>query len=268
MTKIGLVFSGGGNKGAYEVGALSYLVDDVGLAFHAVSGVSVGALNALFLGQYLVGEESLAVTHMRDLWNSIKPEKLHRKYTSWSERLVHRSFYSVEPLRKLVYEIIDPAALLASDRELVVGAVHRDKFSFEEFTKNHPHILDAVVASTTIPVLFPPGLVGGEIYIDGGVLNTAPITSLLSRGCNEVYVILTYPPITMGMCLAAESFGVSLSHFLDMYLLSTIKDLDKATVVIRPKTFISSETLNFSPNKLRSLMSQGYTDAKEQLSVR
>ena len=52
MNKLGLVFSGGGGKGGYQIGVWKYL-HEIGLDQYvtAVSGTSVGALNAmLFIG--------------------------------------------------------------------------------------------------------------------------------------------------------------------------------------------------------------------------
>ena len=41
-----LVMSGGGARGAFELGVLDYLIRDKGLDFQVITGVSVGALNA------------------------------------------------------------------------------------------------------------------------------------------------------------------------------------------------------------------------------
>ncbi|MDM8126719.1 patatin-like phospholipase family protein [Mediterraneibacter glycyrrhizinilyticus] len=70
MKGIGLVFAGGGGKGAYEIGVWKYL-HEIGLDQYvrSVSGTSVGALNAaLFVGSsYEIAE---------DLWLNIEPEKI------------------------------------------------------------------------------------------------------------------------------------------------------------------------------------------------
>ena len=48
----GLVLSGGGANGAYEVGVLKYLIGEKNQEFDLFAGTSVGALNAGFLAQY------------------------------------------------------------------------------------------------------------------------------------------------------------------------------------------------------------------------
>jgi len=42
--KLGIVLSGGGAKGAYEVGFLKYLAEE-GIQADAIAGTSIGALN-------------------------------------------------------------------------------------------------------------------------------------------------------------------------------------------------------------------------------
>jgi predicted acylesterase/phospholipase RssA len=43
--------SGGGSKGAFELGAVDYLVNEDGLDFKVIAGVSTGSLNATMLAQ-------------------------------------------------------------------------------------------------------------------------------------------------------------------------------------------------------------------------
>ncbi len=59
-----LVLSGGGAKGAYEVGALKYLLLDKETQYDIICGVSVGALNASFLSMYPLGQEKVAYQNL------------------------------------------------------------------------------------------------------------------------------------------------------------------------------------------------------------
>ena len=68
-----LVMSGGGAKGAFELGAIDYLVNDLKLDFDVISGVSTGSLNAAMLAQGR-GYEGLKA-QLRDLkreWFNLK----------------------------------------------------------------------------------------------------------------------------------------------------------------------------------------------------
>lgn len=70
MKGIGIVFAGGGGKGAYEIGVWKYL-HELGLEQYVrvVSGTSVGALNAaLFVGSSYETAENL--------WLNVEPQKI------------------------------------------------------------------------------------------------------------------------------------------------------------------------------------------------
>lgn len=70
MKGIGLVFAGGGGKGAYQIGTWKYLHQQgMDRYVKAVSGSSVGALNAaLFVGGSYEQAESI--------WENIRPEQI------------------------------------------------------------------------------------------------------------------------------------------------------------------------------------------------
>ena len=67
--KWGLCFAGGGGKGAYEIGVWKALEECTSIKFQAVSGASVGALNAAL---FATMKEEMA----EEIWTSIKPEML------------------------------------------------------------------------------------------------------------------------------------------------------------------------------------------------
>ncbi|HBT16594.1 MAG TPA: hypothetical protein DEB05_06530 [Firmicutes bacterium] len=71
--KRALVLSGGGSKGAFEVGALEYLLIEEKLDFQIFIGTSVGALNAAFLGQACNREELVDLAQeLKALWLGLK----------------------------------------------------------------------------------------------------------------------------------------------------------------------------------------------------
>ncbi|HET6923049.1 MAG TPA: patatin-like phospholipase family protein, partial [Anaeromyxobacteraceae bacterium] len=70
-----LVLSGGGAKGAFQVGAERVLREEGGFGWERVFGVSVGALNGALLGQERPGD-------LAEVWRTIREEDVHRKF-SW-----------------------------------------------------------------------------------------------------------------------------------------------------------------------------------------
>ena len=71
--KRALVLSGGGVKGAFEAGAVDYLVNQAELDFQFFFGTSTGALNVSILGQARNYDELVFRTgQLKQLWLDIK----------------------------------------------------------------------------------------------------------------------------------------------------------------------------------------------------
>jgi NTE family protein len=71
MPNRALVMSGGGSKGAFELGAVDYLVNERGLDFQVIAGVSTGSLNATMLAQG-TGLDGLRdqLEQLKEIWYS------------------------------------------------------------------------------------------------------------------------------------------------------------------------------------------------------
>lgn len=75
-----LVLSGGGARGAYEVGVVEGIIEALGLGaadrppFAIFAGSSVGAINAAFLAAH-TDRGDLAVHDLRDVWADLRPDR-------------------------------------------------------------------------------------------------------------------------------------------------------------------------------------------------
>lgn len=77
-SKVGLVLSGGGAKGAYQVGVLRYIAE-IGMNVDAIAGASIGALNGAIISNATNLNE--ASEHLIKLWQALaeeSPLKLNR----------------------------------------------------------------------------------------------------------------------------------------------------------------------------------------------
>lgn len=197
-----LVLSGGGARGAFEVGAIRRLIDD-GVNFDVISGVSVGATNAAVLAQ---GEASSTVDHLEKIWRDIRGDRdiFSRRWPgSWAFEEINLAFrdsiYSLDPLRQLLESHISPQELDDSNRELRIGVVNLQKGELVVANQHSPNLISWVLASASIPVIFPPVKIMGEYYGDGGVADVAPMSSAFDALRNmeaekaQIYVVLTQP---------------------------------------------------------------------------
>lgn len=102
--EFGLVLAGGGGKGAYEIGVWKALRETGKIKIGAVSGTSVGALNAVL---FAVGDYESA----EDIWMHIDMDKiLSSKKMKFSDRLsqwlaMYASIYTGGPVNTLVMQV-------------------------------------------------------------------------------------------------------------------------------------------------------------------
>jgi NTE family protein len=71
ISKVGLVLSGGGAKGAYQVGVLRYMAE-IGMNVDAISGASIGALNGAIISNAKNLNEGSE--HLEKLWSTLAEE--------------------------------------------------------------------------------------------------------------------------------------------------------------------------------------------------
>ena len=79
--KVAVILSGGGARGAYEVGVLSYVLDAFARLrgrpprFDILCGTSVGAVNACYLAAHLA-DPTVGIRRLVDLWLDLRLERV------------------------------------------------------------------------------------------------------------------------------------------------------------------------------------------------
>lgn len=174
-----LVLGGGGAKGAFQVGALDYLVNVCGVRFPLITGVSVGALNGVVLAQTAPDQLPRAIEILKTIWLAeiTGPEAVFVKRSLGAGSIVvfkSDSLYDNTPLRRLVQRYLRLEDLRASPTRLRIGRVSLQSGRY--FTADNAALtLEDVIASTAFPYYFEPVAIGGEPYADGGLRNVAPV---------------------------------------------------------------------------------------------
>lgn len=216
---IAFVFAGGGSLGAVEVGMLAALTE---AAVHPdlVVGTSVGAANAVWFAARPSDVEGLA-----SLWTSLsrtdvfplRPVQGLLGLFGFRDHLVPNS-----SLRRLLERSLGDLDLGRTALPAHVGAT--DVLSGAEVLLSSGRAVDAVLASTAIPGVFPPVLLGERYLVDGGAVNNTPVSHAVDLGADEVWVLptgyacaLTSPPRSaLGVALQALTLLVNHRLTLDV----------------------------------------------------
>ncbi|HEX2952796.1 MAG TPA: patatin-like phospholipase family protein [Bacillota bacterium] len=198
--KRALVLSGGGSRGAFEVGAIDYLVNEEGMDFTYFMGTSAGALNASMLGQAGDHQELMdEVKKLKGIWLDIKGNRSIFSPNPWSYfRLIFKdALHEPRGLKKLIHEnidlnrVFDPASVVKittvalETGELLVADSRQAQFKRDFFSY--------ILASASVPLFFPPVYIQGKHWYDGGLRDLTPLSSAFAEEPEEIVVILTYP---------------------------------------------------------------------------
>ena len=189
MGKTALVLSGGGGKGAFQVGAEKYLREEKGYTWDIIAGVSVGALN----GTMLAMEK---YTRLEAIWKTICNNKVYsgkfNLHTLWKLYRGAKSIYSNDPLAAIVEREVEPDKIV---KELRIGTVSLNSGRYTVYGGDDPNIKRAVLASTVVPIVWPPQYVSSEcqMMVDGSLRRFSPIGDVLDADPDEVVVINCWP---------------------------------------------------------------------------
>lgn len=202
-----LTLAGGGGKGAYEIGVWQAL-REIGLEKNliAVSGSSSGALNAALIS---LNEFDKAKT----IWSSIMPKQfLDINYDTIIgplNTLVKRTLTAGLCSRDGLIEIIDKylnLEQLAVARIPAYVSISRYSSDCIDCLSEKPQVEyislsevspdDArqfLLASSAMPYIYPPEIIHGNVYRDGGLADNVPIYPMTSVGADNLIVVKLEP---------------------------------------------------------------------------
>jgi NTE family protein len=199
-----LVLQGGGALGAYQGGVYEAL-HEARIEPDWLIGTSIGAINAsLIAGNKL--EDRLA--RLQEFWRRVERSSLWSAFpaftgvadalSSWATLATgipgffktnlraflgthvplgadHAGYYSTEPLRQTLQELVDFSLINEGRPRLTVGAAHVRTSMMHYFDSKEMGISPAhVLASGALPPAFPAVRIDGELYWDGGILSNTP----------------------------------------------------------------------------------------------
>ena len=188
---LAFVLSGGGARGALQVGALRALLEH-GIYPDLLTGTSIGAANAVF---FALNPSLEQIDVLERIWHQVASMDLLS--ANWAHlvirTLLNRARVRPDPrIREflLAYlpdpnmrfrELPLPVYVIAADlnhARMVVFGEHGDD-----------HVLDGVLASTAIPPWIRPLEYGDQFLMDGGVVSNLPVETAVRHGATHIIAL-------------------------------------------------------------------------------
>jgi NTE family protein len=217
--RLSLALQGGGSFGAFTWGVLERLLEQPDYDFDAISGASVGAVNAVLLACGLVeGGREGARKLLAQFWNRVTTESSFRSLMlvggfspagssvafGPTLRSAHFDPFDLDPLRQALAKDIRFAALGAPACPKLLIAATRIRDGKQQIFRNAEITADVLLASTCPPLMHCAVEIDGEAYWDGGYSANPPLVRLVQESeTSDVLVVQVTPtrdgyvPITM-----------------------------------------------------------------------
>ncbi len=181
------VLGGGGRWGAVEVGMVRAL-DEADIKPDLILGTSIGAFNGAVIADYS-GKEG--VDRLTGFWEEVTGIDLFQGSFFGRARRVATmkpSLHETDELRGLIEKAIHPDTRI-EDLHTTYQCVAASIEKSAEHWFQSGSLIDAVLASSAVPALFPPVEIDGEHFYDGGLVDSVPLGRAVSLGADVVYVL-------------------------------------------------------------------------------
>ena len=264
-----LVLGGGGMKGTAHVGVWKAL-EEAGVRPDAIIGCSIGSL----IGAAIAGgmgwrelaemargltKDDIVSINRRAVWmGGVREEAVFRgdHYRGWIDRHL--------PLRAFADARV-PFRLNA------VSLVTCDEVWFGTGVREEVDPVDAVYASCAIPIYFPPARIGGDVLVDGGILDVLPIRQAFEWGAERVIAVDVGAEIQPP---AADYFDRGMIAIHERVL--TMNTCGQRARILaaaegRPVTYIRPRIGHLGSwdfHRTQYFLEEGYRAAREALSAR
>ena len=176
-TKTGIVLSGGGACGFAHIGVLKALNEN-GVFPEIISAVSAGSIVGCLYADGHTPDQIYSMMGELDIY------KFLRFYRPKFGML------KADGLRKRLDENLSVSNIEELKIPLIISATNFTKAQTEYFKSGS--IINAVMASSAIPILLKPFMMNGQMYVDGGLMNNLPVEPL-EKKCDYIIGVNVNP---------------------------------------------------------------------------
>ncbi|MDE6246322.1 MAG: patatin-like phospholipase family protein [Muribaculaceae bacterium] len=238
--RIGFAFSGGGAKGFTHIGAMMAF-EKFGVSADIISGVSAGSIAAVLYAAGLSPQDIIDCFQEYD------------EFSNYTQLTIPKTgLFKLDRFAKLLDSWLPVKHLEDLRIPTVVCATDLDAGKSVGWSKGE--IIPRVLASCSIPIIFPPVEINGVKYVDGGVLRNLPAWAI-RKHCKILYG-LNCSPLNRNYKYKDTLLDITLRTYNLMSKANTLQDLNICDFVVR--TSGSARFGTFDLHALQKAVKIGY----------
>jgi NTE family protein len=241
----GLVLSGGGARGFAHLGLMQAL-NEYGIFPDVISGTSAGALTGVLYADGYTPKEILKILNSGSRLDFMRPA------------LPREGLLQIGGIIKILKSKLRATTFEELKIPLYVAATDLNNGKAVYFSSGD--LIDPVIASASIPVLFQPVVINEIFYVDGGVLDNLPLKPIENK-CRFLIGSFVNPvgyqeKVSGLINIAERTFMLSMSKEIN-------EKLKKFDLFVAPLELMNYKILD--PEKAEELFEVGYKATCEKL---
>jgi predicted acylesterase/phospholipase RssA len=269
-----LICQGGGGKGSWEAGFIYELGKNAGFSFKTLIGTSIGSINSALYLQCLADK---SFQRLKNLWFNVESDDIFK--LDLANLISQGSLSNQGRLREILQENIDPQdinKIINKQKKLLyIDSSDYKKNNFYPFQfyfgpeaggkDDISLLINILLASSSMPVFYPPLKYRGMLLYDGGLCATNPLHLL--DGDPESQKVIVLSPLKKG-----SLSQVSVLDFWEIQVVHRIINMQKYLVglakkpevhFIVPGKKLATSVVDFNKDSCKTDFALGQDDAKE-----
>ncbi|MCC8145677.1 MAG: patatin-like phospholipase family protein [Bacteroidales bacterium] len=242
---LGLALSGGGARGFAHPGAIK-AIEDSGQKPEIIVGTSAGALAGVLYADGYTPEEIISLfigTELKEFAEIQIPKT---------------GIFGTQGFRKFLKKHLHAKTFEDLSIPLKVVVTNLDEGKSVVFQKGP--LIEPIIASCSIPIIFEPVLINGVSYVDGGIFKNFPV-SVIRTDCEKVIGVNASPMVSKKYNKSILQIAERSYHYMSRN--NTLLDRKLCDVLIEMEDLISYKTFDIeNANKIFNI---GYEHGKKAL---
>lgn len=243
---IGIALSGGAVRGIAHIGVLQALEEENIFPTH-ISGSSIGSIVGVLYAAGNSPQQLLEIAKETSLFNLFRPQ-------------LSLGLMELSKVTKILKEYIKTDNFDVLKKKFYVCVTNIEVGEWE--IREEGELFQTVIASCSIPFVFKPIELDGQMYVDGGVLNNLPIEPLKAV-CDKVIGVNVIP---MGRSKKLDGIVDIAKRSAELILNNnSIRNLEQCDVALSIDGINEFDFFDF--NKTEELYELGYQITKSKMKM-